>query len=66
MKMLRITAQGGGHYRAGTHHPPSPVEHQPDAFTAAQVEALKADPRLVVVEIDDTPAPAPEPPRKGK
>jgi len=46
------TAQG--FRRCGIHHPPEQVRHPPGTFDAAQVEALKAEPNLIVVEAEPT------------
>lgn len=51
-KILRITARRDGFRRAGLAHPARPVDHPIETFTAEQVEALKAEPQLVVEEID--------------
>ncbi|WP_299440177.1 HI1506-related protein [uncultured Rhodospira sp.] len=60
---LTITARPEkGFRRAGVHHPARAVTHPPGTFTAEQVEALKAEPHLVVVET--APAPMPPPPKE--
>lgn len=46
-----------GFRRAGIHHPPSPVRHPAGTFTRDQVEALKAEPNLLVIEQDPAPLP---------
>lgn len=46
-----------GFRRAGIHHPPSPVRHRAGTFTPDQVEALKAEPNLLVIEQDPAPVP---------
>lgn len=49
---LRITAKReGGIRRAGLRHPSEATDHPQGTFTAKQIEQLKADPDLVVVEI---------------
>ena len=49
---LRITAKReGGIRRAGVRHPSEAVDHPEGTFTAKQIEQLKADPDLVVMEI---------------
>ena len=55
---LRITAKRPGFRRAGIAHPAEPVVHLPGQFTPAQVEALMADPGLVVERWGDSPAPS--------
>lgn len=50
---LRIAAKRDGFRRAGMRHPAKPVEHKPGTFTAAQVEALKAEPNLIVEELGE-------------
>ncbi|GAB4192566.1 MAG: hypothetical protein OHK0024_32750 [Thalassobaculales bacterium] len=63
MKILRITAKRAGFRRAGIAHPDHAVDHPVDALTPAQIAALRAEPVLVVHEIDIAPAaPAQEPP----
>lgn len=52
MKTLRITARpASGFRRAGIHHPPIPIDHPAERFTAGQLEALKAEPELLIEEI---------------
>lgn len=48
---LRIAAKAAGFRRAGIAHSLEPTDHKAGAFTVEQVEALKADPMLVVVEL---------------
>lgn len=49
---LRISAKReGGIRRAGKRHPSEATDHPEGTFTAKQIEQLKADPDLVVVEI---------------
>lgn len=55
-KVLRIRAKRDGFRRAGMAHPATPTDHPLDALTADQVEALKAEPMLVVEEVEDKPA----------
>ncbi|NNG05318.1 MAG: hypothetical protein HKM95_14635 [Inquilinus sp.] len=51
-KILRITAKRAGFRRCGVAHPDQPVDHAADRFSREQVEILKADPMLVVHELD--------------
>lgn len=61
-KILRITARPEkGFRRCGIDHPPSPVNHRFDKFSAEAIEKLKAEPNLVVQVIDQEPAPASKP-----
>lgn len=55
-KVLRIRAKRDGFRRAGMAHPAAPTEHALDTLTADQVSALKAEPMLVVEEVEDKPA----------
>jgi hypothetical protein len=49
---LIITARPDeGFRRGGLHHPPHPVEHPPGTLSDAELAAIRAEPRLVVVEI---------------
>lgn len=58
-KALQITARPAtGFRRCGIHHPPTPVVHPPGKFKPEQIEALKAEPNLVVAEIDEPRAEA--------
>jgi len=54
--MIRITAKREGFRRAGMVHPATPTDYPDDAFTAAQLAQLKAEPMLVVEAIKDEPA----------
>lgn len=50
-----ITAKRDGFRRCGIAHPGTPTTYQDDAFTAEQLQALQAEPMLVVhVTADDT------------
>ena len=50
--VLRIAAKPKeGFRRCGFHHPFGPVDHPEGRFTAKEVEALKAEPNLVVVDL---------------
>ncbi|WP_374653115.1 HI1506-related protein [Dongia sp.] len=55
MKMLRITAKKDGFRRAGVEHSSAPAEHKAEDFTAKQIEAMKAEPMLVVEEFEGKP-----------
>lgn len=49
---VRIAARPkNGFRRAGVHHPPEPVDHPAGRFTIAQVDAMRADPNLSVMDI---------------
>lgn len=50
---LKITAKRNGFRRAGMAHPDHAVVHPDGTFSAAQVEQLKADPMLVVDEVEE-------------
>lgn len=62
---LRIRAQEDGYRRAGVAHSADWVEHPDDAFDAAELAALHADPRITIEhqvggqEKDGTPPPIP-------
>ena len=52
--ILRITAKKtDGFCRAGKHHPAESTDHKASKFTPEQIEALKAEPMLVVQEIPE-------------
>ena len=52
-KALQITARPpNGFRRAGIHHPPSTTLHALSKFKKEQVEALKAEPNLIVAEVE--------------
>lgn len=55
-KVLRITAKRDGFRRAGIAHPAQPTDHPLDSLSDDQVEALKAEPMLVVEEIEEKAA----------
>lgn len=60
--MIRIRATvHRGFYRCGRHFGRGWQEFPDDAFSAAELEVLKAEPMLVVEQVDDPPAKA-----KGK
>jgi len=49
---VRIAARpAGGFRRAGMHHSAEPVDYPAGHFTAKQIEAMKADPNLSVIDI---------------
>jgi len=51
MKGIRITSKKDGFRRAGVAHHGT-VDHALDAFTKGQLAALRAEPNLIVVDID--------------
>jgi hypothetical protein len=53
--MIRISSRKEGFRRAGIAHTVAPKEYPDNAFTSAQLEQLKAEPMLRVVEIPDEP-----------
>ena len=55
--MIRITSKQAGFRRCGIAHPAEATEHADDAFTAADLKTLQAEPMLVV-EIVKSKAPA--------
>lgn len=58
-KVYRITSTIPGFRRAGLSHPARAVDHPADSLTPEQLDALLAEPRLVVQELDlpDDPQP---------
>lgn len=57
MKDLIIAARPAkGFRRCGVHHPPAEVRHKAGDFTPAQVEALKREPNLMVIEVEPASA----------
>lgn len=54
-KKIRIIAKREGFRRCDMAHSETPTFHEPDAFTAEQLQQLTTDPMLVVdlVEVDD-------------
>ena len=46
--MIRITAKKDGFRRAGVAHPKVAVEYPDDRFSKEELEALRAEPQLVV------------------
>lgn len=53
MTKLIITAKRAGFRRCGIAHPASATEHEDGAFTKEEIEILKAEPNLVVQEVED-------------
>lgn len=51
-----ITAKKDGFRRCGMAHSSDAVKHPDGTFTAEELEILKAEPMLVVQELDDVPA----------
>jgi len=58
---LRITARRDGFRRAGIEHGASPVDHPLASLSKAQIAQLKAEPALVVVEVEIDDPDAAEP-----
>lgn len=58
---LRITARRDGFRRAGIEHPATAVDHPVSGLSKAQIAQLKAEPGLVVVEVEIDAPDAPEP-----
>lgn len=58
--MIIITAKKDGFRRCGMAHSAKPVQHGDDAFSAAQLEQLQAEPMLVVELIDVPKNPGPD------
>ena len=55
--LLIKSTQPGGHFRAGRYHGPEETAWDASGFSPEEVEALRADPRLIVVEGElDVPA----------
>ncbi len=55
-KVLRVSAKRDGYRRCGVEHNGT-VDHPAGIFTAEQVDVLKADPLLVVQEVEEGTAP---------
>lgn len=53
---VRITSKQAGFRRCGMEHPDKPVVHEPGTFTEEQLEALEAEPMLIVDRLGDAPA----------
>lgn len=62
--MIRIVSKKAGFRRCGVSHPDKAVDYPDGRFTAAQIEALKKEPMLVVQELPD-PEPDPKPGKKA-
>lgn len=58
--MIRITAKQANFRRAGIAHPATPTAYPNDDFTAEQLDALRAEPMLVVEVLPDAK------PKQGK
>ena len=56
MSILISAKPTNGFYRCGNFHPTEQIEHADDAFTAEQLEILKAEPLLSVFITDNKPA----------
>lgn len=56
MNTLRIASKINGFRRCGKAHPAAAVDHPPGTFSEKEVEALKAEPMLVVQEISSAPS----------
>ena len=54
--MLIITSKKPGFRRCGMAHPAAPIEHPDGTFTPEEIEILKAEPMLVVLEADEEQA----------
>lgn len=58
-KIIRITAKANGFRRCGVAHPAQATDYDAVRFSKEQIEILKAEPMLVVQELDVAqPAPA--------
>lgn len=57
-KKIRIVSKKEGFRRAGMAHSENPTLHDPEAFTEKQLAQLKAEPMLIVDEIDVKDAPS--------
>lgn len=51
-KKIRIVSKKAGFRRAGIAHPDTATLYDPAAFTPEQLKELKAEPMLVVDEVD--------------
>lgn len=51
-KIIRITAKKNGFRRGGIAHPSEPTDYPADKFKKKELDALKAEPMLVVQELD--------------
>lgn len=54
--MIRIRSKKDGFRRCGIAHQSTPTDYPADRFSKKELAALKAEPMLVVEEIDDPPA----------
>ena len=52
MKILRITARRDGYRRAGIAHPAHAVDHLVERFDDSELEQLRSDSGLVVLELE--------------
>ena len=57
MKAIRITAKKDGYRRCGVPHPAEATWHSMDAFDKDQLKILKAEPMLVVEEVEKNETP---------
>lgn len=51
--MIQVTSKQEGFRRCGVSHPARPTDHPDGKFTEEQIEILKAEPMLTVVEVED-------------
>ena len=56
---LTISARQSSRWRCGVEHRAQAVRYEAGHWTPEQLAALRADPQLVVVELDDAAPPAP-------
>lgn len=54
--MIIITAKQEGFRRCGIAHSATPIEHPDGTFTPEQIEILRKEPMLVVLDADETKA----------
>lgn len=54
--MIIITSKKEGFRRCGVAHPATPIEYQDGHFTDQEIEALRAEPMLVIQEADEAKA----------
>lgn len=52
MKILRIVSKAAGFRRAGIAHPDTPMIYPADRFSEGQLELLKGEPKLDVIETE--------------
>lgn len=55
--MLRITAKTDGFRRCGVAHSSQPTDHPAERFSKEEIDILKAEAMLTVVEIEEAPKP---------